>query len=1073
MPDTGLLERPQLATQQLLTGNVGGAWEALLAPQNLSVHEHDEYLTKLGIKDTPYESIFKSLTNPLLIVSLILSHKFPPAIGDALLKVSDKVGGLTTKTPFFGKWMSKEAWFRGTEIPGLLDDVSIEVMDFKKRYGIRLGEVLTNFKGATGHLPTEKEQILVSSWLDGLNKPLRGFTGKNGRIRVGSGITQMELPEVGVLMPNLEQHMSPELLGFAKDTRNVLNEVWDEVFSKPENRKQLLKALSKQKAAGLWDDSTQFVQEYLQNPRKIVDYFPRRLLQTPEDFQRLVQMMTAGGSSKRYAGAAAAKAEAWVSDEVRKRNFATLPSWTDLNVVKDALDPAALSRLETLSKAKMLAAAKNAGVRDSIITKLQKLEYSDLANNYPKYLNTQEAALFGGAIADTAPRQYSLRLMPVLSSYTHTLAGTYGWTVKGYGEKLREQLTLLKDLAKAGSPYAKARADVFENTLLPLAMGRQTFQRAIKSQAWQQGMASLSAHLDTPALKNLLGGDTIKSLQEHVVNSKGALNLLGLQQKTSAYFYLSTLGLNPASAMRNLFQMVLTLGPTVGWTTAAEALGNVMKQGHKYFALRLGDRVLSHEAAIAKVFPDFAKAGLAAGHITEEVVDQALRSAYNVAQVPSMVTTVGEKISRAMMSMFTASETVNRLASFEAGMIHARRAGLHIDAAIPFARDIVRKTQFVLTPTSGPIALANYGPLMKQFMYFPARMLEFATSTAFTLGSGAIDPRTGKEMNILGYNPGTAARMVAGSIIAMEMGDAMGLDFRSGLLESSLPMLQPVKSGSPFGALPVVPPAVGLVGSALYGATTGEWDSFKHTFPMLVPGGILTARGAGFIPPEVGGEVGPQIAQALDRTYADYKQPAPDGRIAVYSGKGTFRGYYTPWDLIKSGLGIRGGDLDKEQQVLTTITKNRDSITESKRDYLDARFRNSAREANAVAAQFKQKFGFDLPVTDQDIKAMQTRRHITRLEQLIRTAPPGPARESLMSAVQATLGTNADAMMGVDPALLGGPRPQVEKSRFGSGKVSGSSLPRFDSRSDLGPQDQVNPQKIGRQPGVSQGQSPF
>ena len=1078
MPEPTLLERPQVAVQQLLSGNVGGSWDALLAPQNLSVYEHDAYLEKLGIKGTAYESIFKTLTNPLLIATLILSHKFPPAVGDALLKVGDKVGGLASRLPFFGKWMSKDAWFRGTEVPGLLDDVATTVMDFKKRYGLRLGEVLTAYKTQTGRLPSETEQILVSSWLDGLNKPLRGFSGRNGRIRLGSGITQMDLPEVGTLMPNLEQKMSPELLGLARNTRSVLNDVWEEVFAAPENRKQILRALANQKAAGLWDDSTQFITEYMQNPRKVVDYFPRRLLQTPEEFQRLVQMMTASGSAKRFGEASAAKAEAWVSDEVRKREFASLPSWQDLNLVRDAVDPAALQRLEAVTKAKMLHAARSAGVRDSVITKLQKLEYGDLANNYPKYLPEAEAALFGGAIADLGPKQYSLRLVPVLTSYTHTLAGTYGWTVKGFGEKLRGQLDILKGLARTGNPYAKARADVLENTLLPLAMGRQTFQRAVKAQAWQQGMVAAVAEFDTPDVRKVLGDKTVDFLREHALNSKGALNLMGLQQKASGYFYLSTLGLNPGSALRNLFQNVLTLGPTMGWATSAKALGNVLTQSHKYFALRLGDRALSHEAAIAKVFPHFAEAGLAAGHITEEVVEQALRSAHNIAAVPTAAATLAEKISRGMMSLFTASETVNRLASFEAGMIHAKRAGMSIDAAIPFAREIVRKTQFVLTPTSGPIALANTGPLTRQFLYFPAKMLEFATSTAFTLGSGAIDPKTGKEMNLTNlfgrnipfigkYNPGTAARMVAGSIIAMELGDAMGLDFRSGLLESSLPLAQTTRTGSPFGALPVVPPAIGIAGSALYGVSTGDWDSFKHAFPLLVPGGVLTARSAGVVPPALGGAIGQSIARVLDRTYADYQHPAPDGRIAVYSGKGTFRGYYTAWDLLKSGLGIRGGDLDKEQQVLAMISKERDHITQAKRDYMDARFRNSAREASTIAASFQQKFGFPLPVSEKDMKAMQTRRHITRLEQLIRTAPPGKARASLIQAVQATLGSQASSLMGVDPALLGGPRKAANQARFG-GRSSPLGRSSFDARSDISPFDQVNPATIGRQRGINQ-----
>jgi hypothetical protein len=326
----------------------------------------------------------------------------------------------------------------------------------------------------------------------------------------------------------------------------------------------------------------------------------------------------------------------------------------------------------------------------------------------------------------------------------------------------------------------------------------------------------------------------------------------------------------------------------------------------------------------------------------------------------------------------------------------------------------------------------------------------------------------GKNVPFGKYNPGTAARMIAGSILAMEAGDAAGLDFRSGLLEQSLPFPSPVKKGGVFGALPVVPPAIGVAGSAVYGATTGDWDAFKHSFPILVPGGVSLSRGIGLLPGGPG-QIGASLARTLDRTHADYEQPAPDGRIAVYSGKGTFRGYYTPWDLLKTGLGIRGGDLEKEQEILALITKNRDAIGEAKRGYLDARYRNSAREATIIAAQFKQKFGFDVPVNKQDIQAMQTRRHVTRLEQMIRTTPAGPARDSMIAAVQASIGASSQAMMGVDPALLGSSRSEAEQQRFGRG-ATGSAPTRaaFSARSDLGPTGQLNPQTLGRQAGMNQ-----
>lgn len=1061
------IERSGVAAQAMLSGDIDAAWRAMLQPQTLTPHERAEMGRKLGIDGGPFAQVFQGLTNPLLIISLILSHKFPVPAGDAVFKLSQKVGSLTSRFPILGRLSSMQSLFRGTKAPDTISEIAFNVHDFRSRFGGMFGEALRKYQKASGKLPSLKEQVLVSAWLDGLHKYTRGFQGKNNVVRVGSGETAMTLPGVGALFPNLEEKMGRPLLTLAQDMRKVLDGAWDEVFGKLENRKAILKALRRQKEAGFSDDVTEVMEAFISNPRKIVDYFPRRVLQTEEDFRRLIQMMTASGSSKRFAKAATRKAMSWASPEVMKRQYAMMPAAEELALVKDFLDPKELTKMQEIVKARILHAARTAGVRGSIIRKMHSTPLDELSQNYVKWMSKGEAELMAGAFAEHGPRQYSLKLMPVLSSYTHTLAGTFGWTVKGGGEKMMAVLEEARTAARAGNPYAKARVDMLENTYIPMAMGRGTFRQALRAQMWDHSMLELGAWVDKPQVRKLLGDSLTDTLKGHLSSSKGAFSFMQLQRKASSYFYLTTLGMNPGSALKNMLQLVLTTGPVIGFRTAAIGLQEAMRKSHKYFALRMGPRKMGHDAALRLAYPDFAKAGLVASPLTDEIVENTLQNAYEIASIPTGATKAADKISRAMMSMFTASETALRLSSFEAGMLHARRAKLGIDESIQFARKLVEQTQFLTGPQNTPYFMLGLPPLYRQFLQFPLRMLEFATSTAFTLGSGAIDPKTGKPMNVLGINPGTFSRMMAGSIIAMELGDVMGLDISGSLITGAVPTFQP--PGELFAPLPVVPPFFQVAGAVGVGVTTGEWKEALHSTPLLIPGGIQAFKVAGLLPPGMpGSEAGQTLAKAFERTYADYNQPAPDGRIAVYSGQGTFRGYYTAWDLIKQGLGVRGGDLDKEQQLLALVTKNRDAIAQAKRDYLDARFRNSAREANAIAAQFKQQFGFQIPVSDADMQAMQTRRHVTRLEQLIRTSPPGEAREQLVQAVQATLGASAEAMLGVDPSLLGAPRPVAERSRFGTGKVSGSSLPRFQAQQDLGPIDSVDVRTIGRQPGINQ-----
>lgn len=1055
-PPISGLERPQQAVSSLLSGDVEGAWQSMLAPQTLTPRERDQLLGKLGVTGTVYENVFQAVTNPILILSLIVSHKFPVPVGDALFKLSRQVSGMASRLPILRSLASPQAIFRGQPIWDDMVKVAADVMDFKKRYGEEAAVALTKFQKATGRLPSSREQVMVSAWLDGLHKNLRGWGKAGEKLRIGSGETTATLKGVGALFPGLEGKMGRPLLGLAQDLKARFERQRIEIFEKPENRRNLVRVILKLTKQGLIDDD---MAQFIRDPGKIVDYFPHRSIQTDEDFRRLIAVMTQSGS-RRFAKAAENKATQWISPEVMERKWAMIPDRQDLKSVQDLMDPEAWTRLQRGLKARVFNAARTAGISMNSIRKMDALPIDEVMEKYPTLMQPAEAEHMAGALLAAMPRQYSLKLMPVLNSYDHTLAGTYAWTVRGGGIKMQGHINEARAFAQAGDARAKWRSGYLENTLLPQMMGRGTFRQAIRAQMWDQGMARTAAALDSPAISKVLGEKLTGSLKEHLKNSHGAFNFNAMQARASGYFYLSTLGLNVGSALTNLLQNVLTTGPTLGFRTAAAGASAAMQKSHKYFALRLGGRAISHEAALLKAFPEFGQAGLVSAPITEEVIAHTLQNAYNVSRLPGAVVKTSEKISRAMMSLFTASETANRLIAFESGMIHARRAKMPIDSAIQFSRKVVDVTQFPAGVHNTPAILANLPPLARQFLGFPVKMLEFATSTAMTLGS--------EGKNVFGYNPGTFARMIAGSVIAMELGDTMGLDLRNALFTGAIPL--PEKTGRPFSPLPVVPPFFQITGAAATGLVSGDFSDLARSTPLLIPGGIQAFKLAGLMPGPLS-EPGQAFARGFERTYVDYNQPSPDGRYAVYSGQGTFRGFYNSWDLVKFGFGVRGGDLDKETNLLETITRGRDEIVQSKRDYLDALFRNDPRTANRTAQGFEKKFGFKIPVSQNDVKVMQTRRTVTRLEQLIRTTPPGEARNQLISLVQVTLGSTAAETLGVDPTMFGQTRPQAEKSRQAYRRTFPNN--RFNPHTDLGPQDEVNPQKIGRQPGVTNAGPPF
>lgn len=1065
MGEVGALERPGQAAQLMMLGDLDAGMRAMFTPQTLTPKERDAFLKEHGLDTGPWGRLFRAATNPVLLLSLALCYKFPVPSAKNMFKVESAVKSMTKRFPIIGRLASMQGVYRGTEVPGIFGGIVRDVRDFQSKYEGATLTALNRFKARTGRDLTQREQLMAAAWLDGLHKPLRGFQGTKGVITIGKGESRRVVPAVGALLPNLEGQMSPALRQFTGDMRATLDDMWKTSFGSVKNRERLVRVIQGLEKKGWADEMSIAMKEFIKNPKKVKDYFPHRLLQSEEDFRQLMYAMTDAAGLKAFARSAERKSMRWLGPETYKREFGMLPSIQDLKGMGDLVDRKEMLKLEEVVKAKVLKAARTEG--DLSLQTLRKLEKYDLATiqeHYPKLMSRGEAEEFALIFAQAKPKPYSLKLLPVLSSYRHTLSHAYGWTIKGGGEKITEQLHMMKTLGREemkGAAYAKMRAQMLEDTYIPMALGRGTMQGAMRAQAWDQSMHQLAAWTQTPKVRKVLGEGLSKTLSQQMVTNRGAFSYVNMSQRAAGWFYLSTLGMNPASALKNSLQLVLTTGPVVGYKTAAAGLQEAMRKSHKYFAGRLGPKKLSHDGAIRFAWPEYGKSGIAAAPITDVVLLNSFENAHSIAALPTgKLRNTSQKIQAAMMAMFTASETTVRLASWEAGIIHAKRSKLPVEAAHKFAARLVEETQFLTGPQNTPYALVDKNPLLRQLMQFPLRMLEFATHTAFNLGVTDIDPLTKKPRNILGKNPGTFARMIAGSVLAMELGDASGIDLKSALLGGAMPTFQEGRGGA-FGGFPLVPPAFQLAGSVGYGVATGDFSEAMRSTPLLIPGGISAFRVMGLLPGESGG-LGQKAAKLFERTYADYEQPAPDGRVAVYSGNGALKGFFTPWELVKMGLGVRSGDQQSEQELMVMLTKNRDAIRESRRDYLDARLKNDADTARSIAERFVKQFGFTLPVSEQHIEAMQVRRRTTRLEQMVRTMPPGPARDQYIRLIATTLGASGPALLGIDPGLLGQPSPVREAGRH----PTGGGRPGLVGRKpyQTGPFDQVNPQTVGRQP---------
>lgn len=1037
------LRRPGQAAQQLAEGDMESAYRALVRPSSMSPKERDELLREYGVDKSPWAPVFNMLTNPLLIGALLLAHKFPIPSARNIFKLSEQVGTLESRMPILGRLASMQGLFRGTPVPDIFAGIARQTTNFETKWGGRMGDVLRGFRQAIGRDPSAKEQALVSAWLDGLHLPLRGWQGKNGVIQVGKGATSAMLEPVGTLIPDLELHMTAPVKRLARNIRGILDEMWGETLGNPSAQDRLRRALSMaQKSPDI--PIPQILEELgpvaLEQPslavRFLHNYFPHRMERSEEWWRRLVAQITTKGD-KTTSREALQKVKSWHGPEAKLRGFGMLPSSKDLQVLGDIIDPAAAGRLDAIKKAQLLNHARTEGkMLETTIQRLAKQPLERLRKEYTAFLAPGELPKWEQALAAETP-EYSLKLQPVLNEYRHSLGSTSAWTLQettlplthgsefagmSNGEALLNQYQKATELGAAGHVPAQMRAEMLRNTYIPMAAGRGATKQLLRAQAWEQGMWRLSFELEKPGYQKVLGSKLTTTLQESMRASRGAFSLGAMSRKAAGYFYLSTLGLNASSAMKNMLQLVLTTGPVVGYKTAGEGLLTAMKKSQKYFALRLGKNAMAHEEALRKAFPVFGETGLAASPITDEAIQASL---VNAAHISSMNTSglvkAADKVQRAMMALFTTSENAVRLGTWEAGLLHARRTGLAGPEAIQFAANLTERTQFMSGLHNTPYALIGVTPVLKQLTQFPFRTLEFATSTALTLGSG-------EKSTVLGLNPGVFARMVAGSVVAMELGSAAGIDVNDALIGGALPTF--TEAGKTLSPIPVVPPAVQLMASFAQGIPEGDFTEFQRSMPLLFPGGTAGLRAAGFIP---GGR---PIAEWAQRNYADYENPGPDGRIPVYTGSGQFRGYFTKWEIVKSGLGVRSGDMQKESELLQMLVKNRDSIREAIRQWVQARLRNDAAACEKIARQFHNQFGFDIPVTQQHVEAVRMRRATSRLEQIVRTLQPGPERQQAMQILSHAFGQEAEAMLGLDPALFDAPKPQRDLRRTGQPKQS-------------------------------------
>jgi hypothetical protein len=285
----------------------------------------------------------------------------------------------------------------------------------------------------------------------------------------------------------------------------------------------------------------------------------------------------------------------------------------------------------------------------------------------------------------------------------------------------------------------------------------------------------------------------------------------------------------------------------------------------------------------------------------------------------------------------------------------------------------------------------------------PADALISFRDSIRALATSAIIYEVGKEL--------TGANLTAGTIVGATVG---------GLRESG-----------PGAPLPI-PPALGLPLMTIQWLQTGDAEVMKYTLPTLIPGGVAISRALSNAGPEI-----PQLTKTrFQRSFVDWGNPTPDGLFPLMSPDGRVISFESPVGIAARAAGVDMGRFRDESELIGYMTRMRDQMVDDKRKFLQAMSSGRIQDAETVKRKFREKYGMELQVTGQQIKAFTRTKSTSRVERTLELMPR-EIRSQFIPIAQQVLGPRAgvDLTAGVsitdrNPARIPGHQfsPEVEST---------------------------------------------
>lgn len=966
IPTDVVFDRPALALGNLLRGDVGGLGRSILSPKTLSPGQAQTPADQLGLidKDQPgfLTAALRAFTNPLVLIGALLALKYPiPAVRN-LFRYSKELTGLNRSAGAVQRWMGgidatflglKDA-YQGKEVVGALHAIGAGMHSYPRRYMDRLARHILQLKKQGVKFDAET-QVLVGKMLDDPAKKV---------LRWG------DIP--------------PPLVKFVERNRSVLNRVYEEVPGAL--NRQLQEVNQRLKAGGLGEAETQVLKA-------------RR-----KELQNAGQMMSGSGIQVEAPGGKPGYREGYwphrrTDVDLQEREVRHL---LELAESGQPLTPEMMAERAREATTRVTSGYLKAR-RGRMVADPQHLRLIERWLQDPK----KTIGLAEELTARGVPA-YSLMYMDTMSAYLHSMAKVKVWAVDGHGLTVKGGIKALRDSGVANNV---ARAQELESAVVPLAMNRATFTQSASELRQAATITGWVKGLESDWAKKYVPEDTRKWLVESFTRHPRKWSRRALSTEAAGWMYSSTLGApNVGPTSWNLLQNVIFGGNFIGFRWLAEGIGSVARKTPKYMQARV--KGVSHGRALKHAWPEFVKENLQANPMFDEVIGDAMSAAWEEAGAVSGIRKVGDRVKRALMSVFQTSETFSRLSMFEGTRLKAMSEALRDGTTetmkdfVKYAVDMTRVTQFLGGPMNAPKFAREWSPLFRQFAQFPARSLSLTLGPAVEMGSGM-------QAGAFGRNWGTLGRILLSSGLAYELGrEVLGKDISHGLVFGALPSPQ---EGQPFYPLPFVPPALSLAGGAMMDVWEGgEQRRTARNLPLLVPGGLGLARAAGAVSPEA--------AKFVGRNYVDWDRKLPDGRVPMFTRDGSFRAYLTPFQVWGMALGAWGETPPavKERELLQYLLGQRDRIRTYRRDYIDAlAVQNDPGEADKIQTEFQEVYpGLGpLQFTKKDLRAVHLRKMVPRLERILEQLP-SEYRGQFGAMVSAALLGRGDELLGVDPLLF-------------------------------------------------------